>query len=410
MNTAPLATPSTDRVGGLPRLHYIGDVCAEQTVGSQVQLHRLFSAYPPQRLSVAVGSLAVARGTASLPGVRQIRFSSGIPRLLRTRFSRAYAAWLCWRAPGRSRRLIAEARRFNAEAVLSMTAGMAWLTAARLAEQLDLPLHLILHDDWQEFHAMPPRLRDWADRTFERVYRQAASRLCVSPGMAEEYRQRYGVEGQVLYPCRDPHAIVYREPPERLADPATPLVLGYAGQLAMPGYAEAVAQLGRMIEPLGGRVLVYSSLSEQTRQAKGLNQTNIEIRPFLPSLPELIDTLRSQCVALFCPMGFNPGAELLMRTCFPSKLVDFTSTGLPLLIWGPPHCSAVRWAVENAPVAEVASDPDPRVLEGAVQRLRNPVYRQKLARASIEVGQRLFSFEAVRGIFFDALKRPASQA
>jgi hypothetical protein len=81
-----------------------------------------------------------------------------------------------------------------------------------------------------------------------------------------------------------------------------------------------------------------------------------------------------------------------MQISFPSKLVDYTATGLPLLVCGPDYCSAVRWARRQGEIAEVVTSERIEELAAAVQRLEQAPYRQRLGLASWEVGNRLFSY------------------
>jgi hypothetical protein len=58
------------------------------------------------------------------------------------------------------------------------------------------PLHLIVHNHWPEMTFVWPWLKGMQDHQFGKIYRQAASRLCVSPFMEEDYRQSYtGMRG-----------------------------------------------------------------------------------------------------------------------------------------------------------------------------------------------------------------------
>ena len=81
-----------------------------------------------------------------MPGVRYEELQVGNQRLLHTRFARWYGTWLMRTAGGVGQvpRLL---RDFRPEAVLTVTHGFSWLTAARFAAQHELPLHLICHDD-----------------------------------------------------------------------------------------------------------------------------------------------------------------------------------------------------------------------------------------------------------------------
>jgi glycosyltransferase involved in cell wall biosynthesis len=87
---------------------------------------------------------------------------------------------------------------------------------------------------------------------------------------------------------------------------------------------------------------------------------------------------------------------------FPSKLADCTAVGVPLVIYGPSYCSAVRWANENPGVAKVIEDP--QGLGDAVHHLANdPALRQALGLRALEIGEKYFAYDAVREVFNRAL-------
>ena len=395
----------------LPRLLYVSDVAVEPTTGGEALLHRLFREYPADRLCFALGNLTTGvQGfekppSGDLPGrPRQVGFRVGWGRPLSTRFSREYAALLALTAAGRRRRVMAVAREFKPEAILSVMHSFSWITAASLAEQLRIPLHLILHDEWTLQSPMPRFLRAWSERLLGNIYRQAVSRLCVSPYAAECYERRFAAAGSVLYPSRGLDSIVHDAPAEPLRDPDAPMVVGYAGSLHVSGYAEGIVAIAAALEPVGGRVLIHCTMRDDSRRRMGLDRPNIEVRPFVA--PNLLGAiLRKECSVLFCPMSFDPAEELAACTSFPSKLTDYTAVGLPLLIWGPPYASVVRWATDNAPIAEVVDTQDPQALAQAVHKLRDPEYRYKMAEAALAAGRRFFSYEAARDLFFDAVRK-----
>jgi glycosyltransferase involved in cell wall biosynthesis len=91
-----------------------------------------------------------------------------------------------------------------------------------------------------------------------------------------------------------------------------------------------------------------------------------------------------------------------MEMAFPSKLADYTATGLPLLIYGPGYCSAVVWAHENSGVAEIVeAETD---LSLAIQRLANdPEHRLRIGKRALDVGGANFTHARVQQVFHKAL-------
>jgi hypothetical protein len=321
-------------------------------------LYRLLQEYPVSKLRVVESDLWSSLPEwgnddhgKRLPNVQYDTLRVGTERLLRSRAARLYASYLQISAPWRAHKLRGLIREYQPQAILTVAHGYTWITAAVLAQQHKVPLHLIVHDDWPTCHHLPSMFQSVIDKQFGEVYRQAETRQCISPYMVEVYEKRYGVKGSVLYPSRAADAIDFGKPSPTSEKICTAPVFAYAGSINSCGYAERLRSLAAVLEPLNGKLLIYSRLSKAAAGNLGLDRPNIVIRPVIPS-NELISELREIADALFVPMDFEEHS-LAMEINFPSKLTDCTSTGLPLLICGPPNCSAVRWAKENPGVAKL---------------------------------------------------------
>jgi glycosyltransferase involved in cell wall biosynthesis len=284
---------------------------------------------------------------------------------------------------------------FKPEAVLTVTHGYSWLTAAAFAEERGLPLHLILHDDWLPGLRALPALKPQAERWFGQYYRQAVSRFCVSPGMCEQYRQKFGVSGTVLYPSRAADCPDFEQPPARVAGNLARPTVVYAGTVNGSGQIDALREMAEVLMPLRGRLLIYGPLTQSRAKKVGLTLPNMELCGLIKS-HELIARLREEADLLYVPMSFDGTDRINMEVSFPSKLTDYTATGIPLLIRGPAYCSAIRWARENPGVAEIVGDESAAGLKTAIEHLvKNPDYRMKLARNALEIGRSFFSHDAI---------------
>ena len=91
-----------------------------------------------------------------------------------------------------------------------------------------------------------------------------------------------------------------------------------------------------------------------------------------------------------------------MEMAYPSKLADYTATGLPLLVYGPAYSSVVTWAHENPGASEVVESES--ALENAVQRLANDAnLRLALGARALEVGGKYFSHARAKELFHQCL-------
>jgi glycosyltransferase involved in cell wall biosynthesis len=383
-----------------PRILYIGDVPVEASYHGSALLHRLLSEYPPDRLTI-LETANESQPKRRLPNVKYISHPIGKQRWLNTRFHPYAVAWFTHAAQRMAPQISQSLNGFECEAVLTVAQGFGWLAAARIASKRNVPLHLMIHDDWPRVADVGPRFRNWLDEQFAHVYRQAYSRLCVSPAMSRFYEERYGGHASVIYPTRAADCADFSEPPARLARNDKPFTIAFAGTINSDGYIEALIALQRALKPIDGRLLIFGPLTVEVAQQIGLDDPITEICGLL-SASELQLRLREDADALFAPMSFAASDRPNMEMAFPSKLADYTATGVPLLIYGPGYCSAVVWARENPGVAEVVeSEPD---LAAAVTRLaNNPDHRVSLGKHALETGREYFTYARVQQIFYESV-------
>lgn len=377
--------------GSLPRLLYVGDGPVEPTQCGPALLYRLLKEYPPDKLCIVHTRPEPIISEHRLSGVAYRQFTLEGERWLNTRFSVWAHSWSMLRAASAAKQLRDLVQEFGPEAILTVPDGYAWRAAARFAEEMELPLHLIVHDHWPNMMPILGTLKERKDREFANLYRSATSRLCISPFMEEEYRSRYGVLGQVLYPSwDDSHAAFLTRKPNTYSKASGPLVAAFVGSLYL-NYPQLVSQLAAALHERGGHLLLFGTHHPRDLERWGLSRPNIVAQGFVAP-PQLIPRLQNEVDFLFVPMAFERDAQdSNMRFSFPSKVADYTATGLPLLIWGPTYCSAVRWAQRHAPIAEVVTSERPEEVRGALDRLTERGHRERLGRAARKLGAQIFS-------------------
>lgn len=386
----------------LPRLLYVGDVPVEASYHGSALLHRLLADYPAERLTI-IETAAPSAPARRLANVNYLSHPLAKQRWLNTRFHPHAVAWFSRTATRRGPLIGSMLNGFNCEGVLTVAHGFGWLAAADMAAQRGLPLHLMVHDDWPRVVNVKPGFRNWIDNKFASVYRQAHSRICVSPAMQVAYQSRYGGRAEVLYPMRAADCTDFQAPPARLERNDDQFTIAFAGSINSNGYIQALRAVQQALESVRGRLLIFGPLTELQARQIGLQRPNAVVCG-LVSAAELMARLREEADALFVPMSFDPADRTNMELAFPSKLADCTAVGLPLLIYGPPYCSAAVWARENAGVAEIVTTDQGRDLSDAVTRLEtDPGLRVALGKRALEVGKQYFAHEAVKQVFNRAL-------
>jgi len=383
-----------------PRLLYVGDVPVEASYHGSALLYRLLSDYPPEQLTI-IETATQSQPSRRLPQVNYLSHPIGKQRWLNTRFHPYATVWFTKEGKRLASRITQSLNGFAFQSVLTVAHGFGWLAAAEIADGRNVPLHLMVHDDWPRVADVAPTFRNWLDKRFASVYRQARSRFCVSPAMSLSYGERYGKPAHTIYPSRAATCPHYDEPPARLALNDHAFTVAFAGTINSNGYIRALVALQAALKPIGGRLLIFGPLSGEKAHHIGLNDPNTKIRGLVPST-ELLTNLRNEADTLFVPMSFEPADRINMEMAFPSKLADYTATGLPLLIYGPTYCSAVTWARENPGVASIVeSELD---LYHAIALLaNNPDTRLKIGKLALAAGRQYFTHDRAQQIFHQSI-------
>lgn len=379
---------------------YVGDVPVESTYHGSALLHRLLEDYPLDRLTI-LETGTPSQANRRIQGASYLSQPLDQSRWLKTRFHPYAIVWFSLQQSRNGSPVAASLNDVEYDSIVTVAHGFGWLAAASLARKRKAPLHLIVHDDWPRAAHVPPAFRGWFERQFAAVYKQADSRLCVSPSMQQAYRIRYGAGGDVLYPMRAASAPEFNDPPPRLAQNDHQFTVAFAGTINSPGYVQALIAMHAALEPIGGRLLIFGPLTTDDARRSGLDLPNVVVCGLL-TWPELLQRLREEVDALFVPMSFAAADRSNMEMSFPSKLTDYTTVGLPLLIYGPDYCSAVRWARENDGVAEVVENENR--LGDALKRLSSdPVRRVELGRQALLTGRIYFAHHIVQEVFTQAI-------
>jgi len=385
----------------MPRLALVSDLLPQATRAGDLAMYRLLGDWPSDRLMIVHSSRRAAKGSV-LPGVpyRPIPVSPSLQRTRRTRIG-GYANLASIAAARSVLKIHQSLAGFRPDVVLTVTQDFLWLSAARWCDNAQVPLHVIIHDDWPEFLRVPAWARGGLHKRFAAILRQAESRLCVSHGMKAEYESRYNTPCNVLLPCRGEES---PEPIIRVPNKSQGrVVVGYLGGLPLAGYSKAIRAFAEILQEIDGSLSLYGSHTNATLTNEGLVHPAIAPQHDVP-WDDCFRHLTTHTSALFCPVSFLPEDATIMRMLFPSKLADYTACGLPIIIWGPENSSAVQWARSHDHAAFVCTDPEGAGIAEFLQRIRcDGNLAIRYAAGAIAAGERDFSLAAGRAKLAQAI-------
>lgn len=389
-----------------PRLLYWADLPVSPSGAGAILMHRLLEAWPAEKLMVVTPN---AFESCTLPGVRKAQPPTDRWRRLYT--SRIALPYMTARtlellvklrlSGGRPPHWLRdEVRQFAPQAILTAGVAGAWIRADALAQWLGVPLHVIIHDDHHYAFFWIKSLRNFGEQLFGKTYRRACSRLCVSEPMREEYRRRFGAEGEVLLPSRGRDSLWFGEPRADVAHKKTGLNVVYAGSLYGRGF-EVLEQVGAELARHGHRLVVYTP----SQPPPSLALSHLDLRAPLPS-QELVQRMHDEADILLLWTDFSPANREVVRTLFPSKMVDYTAAAVPIVVVAPQDACIVQFLSSSPEAAELLTTDQPEAVSRAVEDLAlEPDRRMALARGAVTAGHEDFSYERAWNIFTRSLAR-----
>ncbi len=366
------------------RLVYIGDHQVTFSFGGHAFMAKLLEAVEgADRLVVEAGA-EVTPVPERLPGIEYRRWRFPLDRLERSRFTRWHARWLLATGGLRSRAIARAASLRSSDLVVTVAHDFAWLSAVDAASLAGARCAVFVHDEWCQIYGARFSSAARAASLYSRSLAKADRVLAVSEGMQEHLKSAYAVDSEVFLPPR--RKVTVRA--HRRERPAgRPFRFAYCGQL-WAGYWETLKQLAAIGLRHGWELDIYSN--EAGRRTAGGEFPNVRTHAFLPEA-DLTRHLAREADALVVALPFDAGDSVMVKTMFSSKMAEYTSTELPVVIMAPPESNMARWGKDAGCfllIDRVEPDFQEQVLRSLVE---DPAKQISLGKKSADLGEDVFS-------------------
>jgi hypothetical protein len=387
-----------------PKILFIGAVTFEEISGSHSFFYRLFTGYPADRLMV-IGSHRSRNPIfppKRLPDVSYIILEEKVGLMKDAPanisfFSKLMLYHHILKQLQASYDFIEQvAKKFNPDLILTLSMDYYWYLAYQLSKRLNIPLELVLHDRWES--STMGRITMFLSPNFRKVFKYARHRFCISPSMENYYYNQLGIHSDILYPISRIKVTNHSSTRNRQF-----LNLVFFGNIWY--HHPTLIKLAHVLYDKNIELVLFSNKDVDFFKSHGLKTSNVTAKFFLEDHEDLLDWCRANADILYLPMHFDDYHKQNIKCSFPSKIADYTSLGLPIIIHAPSNSSVAEFAAANSgcKFAEVVTSDSEDELAAALDRLMNSQYREQLGRNSLLIWHKFFDPEVVRSSFFEKI-------
>lgn len=232
---------------------------------------------------------------------------------------------------------------FKPDLVITLIEILPYAFAAlRYAKSKGLPLMTITMDKPGDFTYIYPSFKNAQYQRMQEIYQYATVNLGVSKEMAEYITNTFKAQSDVLYFC-PPEGLTPRHPQKANAlRNGSTLTIGYAGSLNL-GYGQQLQAMLHTFEEAGVKINIYSI------QQPTFSSPVITYRGRF-SQYEVWERIKEECDAVILPYYFHYGTRdtSVYSTHFPTKLSEYLTLGMPIIVVGPEWATGVKWAKAHA--------------------------------------------------------------
>lgn len=398
-----------------PRIFYLARTAPGPVSGATLAMQRHFIGHSDVAVFVATSE---AFEHPTIPSLR-LRPHPWWQRLKQTRCYRILHNFeILSQSRGLPTPLINAALAFQPDAIFTVADLTLSEWARLLAKRLNVPLIVNFQDWWPRgqfyySHEVPfPWLLPVLERRFHRLYHRADLAFCTSEGMRDFLGNH--PNSHVLYPIGDPasdtasdiqttKAAISHPLSTQSSSPQRRRTLVYTGT-AFGSYGHMLLKLAELLSHHPHwQLVIFGKQPDWPEPLLTEAQRSGLYRGFLPF--QQLRSVLAAADACLSVMSFDPELEVMMRTSFTTKLLDYCSAARPLIMWGPPFCSPVR-LIEQHQSGFTVTTPDPAAVVHCLDRLdREPQLEQRFSAKASWLAAHDLSHDSIHAVFTTQIDR-----
>lgn len=171
------------------------------------------------------------------------------------------------------------------------------------------------------------------------------------------------------------------------------------------GCSSTVAEVIKAAVRVGVKVIVMGGGSDEEKACFG---QNVEYTPFFDTPEEAIRFVRDNASAVVLPYNVDDNQECMYRkilkNSFPSRFVEFSATGLPVICVAPADFAVSVWFKTNTEL-DVINSLEPKDIGDVISRLHREQYWRARRAEVVSLRRKYFDPNAIQSQFADAIDR-----
>ena len=234
---------------------------------------------------------------------------------------------------------------------------------------LNVPYVTWLMDD----HLVEWNNTDWIykcdhEQLMREHLQRAESVFVISPNLQEFYKQKFGIDSQVLFsPCEN-----VSEPIYEITSNKKKLSLAYFGSVS-PWQQDALESLSILIK----NDVVKLDIFTNNRASVPLLLQSVGVNICEPIPPELVTLEIRKYDAVLIPIGFSENVRNMSYFNIATKMSECLASGIPTLVIGPKDSAMVSF-LSHYDAAILVTSLNEEDIKEALVKLKDSILRQRI--------------------------------
>ncbi len=252
----------------------------------------------------------------------------------------------------------------------------------------------IMDDQWVQWRSGKWVYPEQIEKLFASHLKHAEFVFVISPVMGQFYRDRFGVDSEVLFspadPCADPQWGIRRDSDQ--------VRLGYFGSLGS-WQRDALYLLAESLESANADLDIYTGENSLPRP---LQRPRVRVRGRIDPM-EIQDAMRGYD-AVVLPASFEPVIRNMSEFNIATKMSECLASGTVTLFIGPRYAAMGR-LLEDYGAGLVVTDKAVSSVVNSIARLRDHGYRRAVLESARKLVRSRMSTAAMHEVWLKGLAR-----